>query len=131
VNVVDNLTTIFYRIDCESITIAAKAVWENPETADDVAQNALHILDLAPRTNLRFFSGKTPKCLLGGLFHLLGFRFNSIKSQKEIADFPCTTEVSISNSYRQWMNEFPQLFNDIKTFKLSIPQATVKFLKLL
>jgi transcription initiation factor TFIIIB Brf1 subunit/transcription initiation factor TFIIB len=100
------------------------AVWENPDTADDIAQNALHILDLASRGNLRFFSGKTPKCLLAGLFYLLGFRFNSVKSQKEIANFLCTTEVSISNSYKQWLNEFPQLFNDITAFKLPIPQGT-------
>ena len=112
------LTTIFYRIHCEAITTAAKAVWENQEIADDIASNALHILDLASRTNLRFFSGKPPKCILGSLFYILGYRFNSVKTQKEIANFLFTTECSVSKSYKNWLNEFPQLFTDTTALKL-------------
>ena len=114
------LATIFYRIHCEAITTAARAVWENQEIADDIASNALHILDLSSWTNLRFFSGKPTKCILGGLFYILGFRFNAVKTQKEIADFLCTTEFSVSSSYKNWLKEFPQFFTDISAFELPI-----------
>ena len=85
----------------------------NQVTAEDVASNALQVLAQASNANLRFFEGKSPKCVLGGLFYILRFRFYAPKTQKEIADLLCTTEVSVRKSYHGWLNEFPQLFADI------------------
>lgn len=115
---VKSLTNIFYRIHCEKITFAARFVWTNQEIADDIASNALQILAKASRQNLRFFCGKSPKCLLGGLFYILGFRFKSTKTQREIANYLCTTEDSIRKSYKSWLSEFPQFFTDIADLKL-------------
>ena len=108
-----SLTSIFYRIHCERITSAARVVWANQEIADYIASNALEILARASRQNLRFFCGKQPKSILGGLFYVLGFRFRAVKTQKEIADFLCTTEISIRKSYKSWLEGFPQYFTDV------------------
>ena len=123
------LVTIFYRIHSKAITTAARAVWENQKIADEIASHALQILELASQTNLRFFSGKPPKCILGGLFYILGFKFNAATTQREIADLLCTTEFSVSSSYKNWLIEFPQFFQDIKTLKLpmSIREERVLF----
>jgi transcription initiation factor TFIIIB Brf1 subunit/transcription initiation factor TFIIB len=91
---------------------AARAVWVNQEFADDIASNALQILAQASRANLRLFNGKSPKCALGGLFYILGPMFYAPKTQREIADFLCTTEVSVRKSYHDWLSEFPQFFTD-------------------
>ena len=111
------VTSIFYRIHCEKITSAARVVWVNQEVADDIASNALQILAKASKQNLRFFCGKPPKCILAGLFYILGFRLKAPKTQNEIADFLCTTEVSVRKSYKSWLQEFPQYFKD-GTYKI-------------
>lgn len=107
------LTNIFYRIHCEKITAEARAIWANQEIADSIANNALQILAEASRQNLRFFCGKRPKCILGGLFYILGFRFRAIKTQREIVVALDITDVSIRKSYLDWLNVFPQYFKDI------------------
>ena len=113
VNQVKRLTNIFYRIHCEKITAAARTVWIDQEEVYEIASSALEILAKASKQNLRFFCGKSPKCILGGLFYILGFRFKAPKTQNEIADLLCTTEASISKSYKSWLNEFPQYFTDV------------------
>jgi transcription initiation factor TFIIIB Brf1 subunit/transcription initiation factor TFIIB len=120
---VKSLTSIFLRIHCEKITSAARIVWVNQEIADEIAQSALQILAKASKQNLRFFCGKSPKCILGGLFYILGFRFNSTITQREIADLLCTTEDSIRKSYKRWLIEFPQFFTDINALKLPKVEA--------
>ena len=108
------MATILTQKPHETTLLAARAVWVNQETADAIASNAVQILAQASKANPRFFYGKTSKCVLGGLFYLLGYRFNATKTQREIADLLCTTEVSVRKLYKSWLNEFPQLFTDAK-----------------
>lgn len=108
-----SVVSIFYRIHYVKIVSAARIVWTDQEIADNIASDAMQILAKASTQNLTFFCGKPPKCILGGLFYILGFKFNAVKTQNEIADFLCTTEVSISKSYRGWLKEFPKYFTDI------------------
>jgi len=108
-----NFTTIIVRVPCEQTLLAARFVWVNQEIADEIASNALQILAQASRIDLRFFNGKSPKCILGGVFYILGYRFYATKTQREIADFLCTTEVSVRKSYHSWLREFPQCFTYI------------------
>ena len=110
----------------EKIIYAARIVWVNQVIADDIAQSALQILAKASEQNLRFFCGKSPKCILGGLFYILGFRFNSKMTQREIADLLCTTEDSIRDSYKRWIIEFPQFFTDITALKFQKLQPLIK-----
>ena len=107
------MTPILSLIPCEVTISAANAVWANQETADAIASNAVQVLAQASKANPRFFHGKSSKCVLGGLFYILGYRFNAAKTQREIADLLCTTEVSVRKLYKSWLNEFPQLFTDM------------------
>ena len=108
------MTPILSRIPCEVTISAANAVWVNQETADAIASNAVQVLAHASKANPRFFHGKSSKCVLGGLFYILGYRFNETKTQREIADLLCTTEISVRKLYKSWLNEFPQLFTDVR-----------------
>jgi transcription initiation factor TFIIIB Brf1 subunit/transcription initiation factor TFIIB len=101
------------RIPCEVTASAARAVWRNNKIVDDITSDALQILAKASGINLRFFTSKAPKCLLGGLFYLLGWRYNVARTQREIANMLGTTEVSIRKAYKNWLKEFPQFFKDI------------------
>lgn len=107
------MVTILTRKPHETTVLAARAVWVNQETADAIATNAVQVLVQASKANPRFFYGKTSKCVLGGLFYLLGYMFNAARTQREIADLLCTTEVSVRKLYKSWLNEFPQLFTDV------------------
>jgi hypothetical protein len=109
-----SLKTMLRRIPVEVAASAARAVWANQETADYVSVEANRILFEAAGIKLRFFNGKSVKCVLGGLFYLLGYRFAATRTQREIADKLCTTEVSVRRSYRNWLIEFPQFFTDIE-----------------
>jgi transcription initiation factor TFIIIB Brf1 subunit/transcription initiation factor TFIIB len=106
------LATILVRRPCEITVQAARAVWINQEIADEKASKASLVLAHASRVNLRIYNGKSPKCILGGLFYILGFSFCAPKTQREIADFLCTTEVSVRRSYNSWLSEFPRFFTD-------------------
>ena len=50
---------------------------------------------------------------MGGLFYLLGFRYDDSKKQREIAVTLQITDVSIRSSYKRWLKEFPDLFQDV------------------
>jgi hypothetical protein len=76
------------------------------------------------QTKLEIFLWQSPKCILGGLFYILGYKFNSIKTRREIADFLYTTEDSIRNSFKNWLIEFPQIFTDFKALKRPKVAAT-------
>lgn len=116
------METILKRISCEETMLAARSLW-NPEVADDIGSNALQILAQASRRTLIFFNGKASKCLLGGLFYILGYRFNHTLTQKEIADKIGTSEISISHSYKCWLKEFPELFTDVMTKMIKLDKG--------
>jgi hypothetical protein len=105
--------------------LAARIVW-SPEIAEDIAANALQILVKASNRKIIFFNGQAPRCLLGGLFYILGYRFNQVATQREIAEMLGVTEGSISKSYKHWLKEFPELFTDI-TAKMSKLNTNFEF----
>jgi len=109
----NKLITIFCRLHREKITTSARVVWDDPDVANAIGENALYILFYASKSNLKYFFGKCPKCILAGLFYILGIKHNEKKTQKEIADLLCTTETSIRKTCNSWLNEFPELFSDI------------------
>jgi transcription initiation factor TFIIIB Brf1 subunit/transcription initiation factor TFIIB len=81
--------------------------------AEKIASSALEIITIANKSNFAFFSGKSSRGLVGGLFYLLGFRYDAVKKQKELAGQLGTTDVTIRASYRKWLEEFPDLFSDV------------------
>ncbi len=106
------MVSILTRVLPDEILSAAKTVWTEEEVAKKVAMQSIQILNQASRINLKFFSGKAPKCFLGGLFYLLGIELCVKATQKELADMLCTTEVSIRKSYKLWLSEFPNFFHN-------------------
>jgi transcription initiation factor TFIIIB Brf1 subunit/transcription initiation factor TFIIB len=86
---------------------------KNPVNAEKIAADALEIITNAHKSKFAFFSGKSSRGLLGGLFYLLGFRYDAEKKQKELAEKLGTTDVTIRASYRKWLEEFPELFADV------------------
>lgn len=60
-----------------------------------------------------FFNSKSVKNILGGLFYLLGYRVSAPRKQRTIANILGTTDVTVRSAYKQWVEEFPDLFMDI------------------
>lgn len=104
--------SILDRLSSEVIA-AAKTIWLYQVTAEKIASSALEIITNAHKSKFAFFSGKSSRGLIGGLFYLLGFRYAAAKKQKELAEKLGTTDVTIRASYRKWLEEFPELFADV------------------
>lgn len=104
--------SIIDRLSSEVIA-SAKTVWSDQVTAEKIASSALEIIVDANKSKFAFFSGKSYRGLIGGLFYLLGFRYDAVKKQKELAERLGTTDVTIRASYRKWLEDFPDLFADV------------------
>jgi len=105
---------ILSRIGQESILSFAQKIWRNQHSAaEKIASEALNVICETYQTNPAFFSGKSAKGIVGGLFYLLGHRYSKVKTQKEIARSLNATEMTIRASYREWLKEFPELFQDV------------------
>jgi transcription initiation factor TFIIIB Brf1 subunit/transcription initiation factor TFIIB len=94
------------------VRASAYTVWQDKLLADKVAEETVKIINRAYARKFRFFNGKTSRCLVGGLFYLLGFKYESTKRQRELADKLGTSDVTIRASYRDWLEEFPDMFLD-------------------
>jgi hypothetical protein len=105
--------SVLKRIQFEDISAASKNIWSNREIADKIAIDAFEIIISTSRRKFAFFTGKKSKCLIGGLFYLLGYRYNDVKLQRELAKQLTTTDMTIRHSYRQWLEAFPDLFSDV------------------
>ena len=101
------------RISPKEVTIAARTVWANRLIADAIGEETVEIITKTHKRKTSFFGGKTSRGLVGGLFYLLGYKYDYAKNQKELADALGTSDVTIRVSYRSWLEEFPDLFRDI------------------
>ena len=105
--------SLLTRIPVGEVSIAAHAVWFDESTADKITWETVRIINQTYTRKFAFFNGKSSKCLVGGLFYLLGYRYDAIKKQNELADKLGTSDVSIRVSYRKWLETFPDLFLDV------------------
>lgn len=101
------------RISFENLVNTAQTIWPNKTTVHNVATDSYSILTKVQSRKTTFCSGRRAKALVGGLFYLLGFRYNDVKKQNELAYKLGTTDVTIRKSYRDWLISFPDLFTDI------------------
>ena len=104
---------VLKRISFDEIFAATHTIWADKRMADQVAEEAFGIIIKTSRRKSAFFTDKSTKCFVGGLFYLLGYRYDSVKKQRELADRLGTSDVSIRTNYRQWLEEFPDLFLDV------------------
>lgn len=101
------------RMSPEEVNVAAKTIWLNQTVANAIGGEAIDILAKAHKRKFSFFTGKTSRGLVGGLFYLLGYKHGAVKNQKELADCLGTSDVTIRASYRNWLEAFPDLFQDV------------------
>ncbi len=97
----------------QEIVAAAHLLWPNKKTATKITIDAVEIINQVCKKKFSFGSGKSFRCIVSGLFYLLGFRYDDSKKQREIAVTLQITDVSIRSSYKRWLKEFPDLFQDV------------------
>jgi len=107
------LMSALNRIPYEEVLAAAHTLWSNEAVANKVAVETVEIINRTYKRKFAFFNGKSSKCIVGGLFYILGYRYNAVKKQRELADHLGTSDVTIRASYRQWLEVFPDLFLDV------------------
>jgi transcription initiation factor TFIIIB Brf1 subunit/transcription initiation factor TFIIB len=96
-------TRILARIGKEEILLLAQKIWQGQTNLDTkIASEALTIIHEKYEANPTFFSGKSIKGIVGGLFYLLGQRYGNFKTQRQIATSLSTTEVTVRASCRMW-----------------------------
>lgn len=99
------------RLSPEKVMVFASTIWQNqPSIAADVSVRASKIIQKAYEKGPTFFSGKSEKGILSGLFYHLGLNIGSVKTQQEIALALGTTEMTTRASCRNWLECFPELF---------------------
>lgn len=98
----------------QEIMFAAHFLWTNKKTVRKITRDAVEILNQVCKRSFSFCNGKSFRCIVGGLFYLLGFRYGEIKIQRVIAVALKITDVSVRASYKRWLKEFPDLFQDIR-----------------
>ncbi len=84
-------------------------IWKGQElVARAMASETVRIIREAREKAPSFFWGKSRKWILGGLFYLVGRKMHVTKTQKQIATCLDTDEMTIRNSYREWLGHFPE-----------------------
>lgn len=71
---------------------------------------AVRRINYADDKNRIFFCGRPHKTILAGLFYLLGHEFGAAVTMCHIRSSISINEASIRNSYRHWLETFPELF---------------------
>jgi hypothetical protein len=105
--------SVLDRVSFEEVSAAAHLIWMDRAVADRVAVDAWDVISRTARRKPIFFNGKITRCFVGGLFYLMGYRYDVARKQRELADRLGTSDVSIRVNYRQWLEEFPDLFLDV------------------
>ena len=101
------------RISFDNLVETAQMIWNDKITVHNVAADSYSIITKVQGRKTTFCSGRRAAALVGGLFYLLGFRYNDVKKQIELACKLGTTDVTIRKSYREWLISFPDLFVDV------------------
>jgi hypothetical protein len=91
----------------------ASMAWEGQkQVVESIASEATRLICGAYERNPAFFSSKSKKWILGGLFYLLGKKYREPRTQKQIARCLDTNEMTIRDSYRSWLKNFPEFWNE-------------------
>ncbi len=99
------------RLYPEHLLVASIAVWQNQlSVAADVSAKASKIIQTACEKEPTFFSGKSVRGILSGLFYQLTLETVNAKTQQEIARALGTNEMTIRASCRDWLESFPEFF---------------------
>ena len=109
-------TRTLNRIGKEEMLSLAQKIWPGQDkVAAEIASEALVIIREKYETDPTFFSGKSMRRLVGGLFYLLGQRYGNLRTQRQIAVSFDTTEVTMRASCREWAESFQNHCRHAKT----------------
>ena len=98
------------RITDRYIVAFAGKIWQDqPKIAEKIAREASKIIRIVYRSNSIFFSGRSKRGVVAGLFYCLGLSLGSFKTQIEIARSLSTTEMTVRAFSREWPKQFPEL----------------------
>jgi hypothetical protein len=99
------------RLSSAKVLSYASTIWQDhPLMAELMATETSQIFRTIHKRRQNYFSGKSQKRLLSGIFYLLGIKNKAIKSQQEIARCLSTSEATVRVSSRDYMVNFPDLF---------------------
>jgi len=94
---------VLIRIGKEEILSSAEKIWQGQNKLNmEIASEALTIIREKYEDDPTFFSGKSVKGIVGGLFYLLGQRHDNVRTQRQIAMSLNATEATIRDSCRKW-----------------------------
>jgi hypothetical protein len=99
------------RLSPKKVLSCASTVWKDKLIAELIAAETSEIIKTVYSKNSVFFSGRSEKGVLSGIFYLLGRKNKVRKTQREIARSLNTNDVTVRVSYREWLSAFPDLFN--------------------
>ena len=92
-------------------------IWKGQEpVAEAVTSETVRILRKAHEKCPLSFWDKSRERVLGGLFYSVGRRMNVAKTQKQIARCLDTDEMTIRNSYREWLGHFPEFWPEAPAY---------------
>jgi hypothetical protein len=97
----------------EFILLKAHVLWPEKSIAEKIVADVVKIISQTCQRNFSFYNGKALKCILAGLFYILGFRYGDPKKQREICVVFQITDVTVRAFYKQWLKEFPDMFQDV------------------
>jgi hypothetical protein len=99
------------RLSSIQVLSYASEIWPDQKaTAQLIAHEASEIIQIVEKRQRVFFSGKSEKGILSGLFYLLGIKHKTNKTQREIVRSLGTNDVTLRSSYRNWLSTFPDFF---------------------
>ena len=102
------------RLSYTKVLSYASMVWqEQPLIAELISTETSTIFQTVHNRRHTYFSGKSEKRLLSGIFYLLGKRNNAVKTQREIARSLKTSDETVRTSSRDWVANFPDLFSSV------------------
>jgi hypothetical protein len=99
------------RLSSKKVLLYASKVWKDEFKSELFAAETSEIIETVYGKNRVFFSGRSEKGILSGIFYLLGRKNNAPKTQREIAHSLNTNVVTVRVSYREWLCTFPDLFS--------------------
>lgn len=99
------------RLSPKKVLLYASKLWEDKLISELIASETSKIIKTVYRKKSAFFSGKSAKGVLSGIFYLLGIKNKAKKTQRDIAHSLNTNDVTVRDSYREWLGTFPDFFS--------------------
>ena len=98
------------RITPAQVLRAAHKIWKDRKWARAIGEVAAETIRKCYERDKVFLCGRSLKGTLGGLFYILGRESDQIVSQEHIASALGSSGVTVRESYRRWLQRFPEWF---------------------